>query len=202
MKVPVTVTRDHIRRGVPKDAFACALALALTDQYGGKWIVGGAIAERGLQRWRLDEPAQQIPQRFDAGQHIREQVVMMTGPALTRRGPRRRTHPATKRRFDSGAEIAVALVYSAGLGIVRAVKALWGAATRHEVTGASEAAPAPAYGIAHTESRPSEPVPQPETRPAPAPQPGSHITEPVPVRVRDRADGTERLVPAGDGNHA
>jgi hypothetical protein len=84
VKHRISVTRRHIRTGVAQDASACALAVALTEQYGGRWVVGPKYAERGLRRWRLDADARKIPQKFDARQHIKPQTVTMTGPALGR----------------------------------------------------------------------------------------------------------------------
>ena len=82
MRLPIEVTGRHIRRGTPQDAYNCPLALALHEQYGGKWVVGGTYATRGLRRWKLDKDARRIPGKFDAHQHVKPQTVTMTGADL------------------------------------------------------------------------------------------------------------------------
>lgn len=84
MRHRITVERRHIRTAVGQDANACVLANALSEQYGGSWIVGGRYAMRSKfgARWKLDADAYRMMMRLDQRKMIRPGVVTMTGPAM------------------------------------------------------------------------------------------------------------------------
>lgn len=68
----VKVTAQHIKDGVPGDADACPIALALNEQLPAEedsfgWTVDAFTAENVHTRVRLSKRAQKFVERFDNG---------------------------------------------------------------------------------------------------------------------------------------
>jgi hypothetical protein len=196
--LPVTVTPEDYRKGVPGSPYACAIAQAARRQYGGKWRVESKATQRlgGRTRsWRVSESALAMMTANDNEMAVKgTHTVLLIGNPQPLRGstvgsmcPDPPVLPRVRRNRKKDAAwagaIAVAVLVLTGLAwviallFVLAVAALLAQVIHmdRKIRGPVRASKAPTAAPA---SSPRQSVAAPERARAPQPQ------GPEPVRAR------------------